>query len=43
VYLLKPDQTVAMQTITVGTTDGNVSAIQGIEPGAVVILTAMAR
>jgi hypothetical protein len=25
-----------MQTITVGTTDGNVSAVQGIEPGAVV-------
>ena len=36
VYLLKPDQTVAMQTITVGTTDGNVSAVQGIKPGAVV-------
>jgi membrane fusion protein, multidrug efflux system len=41
VYLLKPDQTgtnqtVAMQTITVGTTDGNVSSIEGIDPGAVV-------
>jgi len=36
VYLLKPDQTVAMQQITVGTTDGNVSAVEGIEPGAVV-------
>lgn len=36
VYLLKPDQTVAMQTITVGTTDGNASAVEGIEPGAVV-------
>jgi multidrug efflux system membrane fusion protein len=35
VYLLKPDQTVAVQTITVETTDGNVSAVQGIEPGAV--------
>jgi membrane fusion protein, multidrug efflux system len=39
VYLLKPDQTgtnqtVAMQTITVGTTDGNVSAVEGIDPGA---------
>jgi len=36
VYLLKPDQTVAVQNITVGTTDGNLSAIEGIEPGAVV-------
>jgi len=36
VYLLKPDQTVAMQTITVGTTDGNASAVEGIAPGAVV-------
>jgi membrane fusion protein, multidrug efflux system len=39
VYLLRPDQTgtnqtVAMQTITVGTTDGNVSAVEGIDPGA---------
>jgi len=36
VYLLKLDQTVAMQTITVGTTDGNASAVGGIVPGAVV-------
>lgn len=36
VYLLKPDQTVAMQPITVGTTDGAVSAVEGIEPGVVV-------
>ncbi len=41
VYMIKPDQTgtnqtVAMQTITVGTTDGNVSAVEGIEPGTVV-------
>ena len=41
VYLIKPDetstnQTVAMQTITVGTTDGNVSAVDGIDPGTVV-------
>jgi multidrug efflux system membrane fusion protein len=41
VYLIKPDQTgtnqtVAMQTITVGTTDGNVSSVEGIDPGAVV-------
>jgi len=36
VYLLKPDQTVATHPITVGTTDGNVSAVEGIEPGVVV-------
>jgi membrane fusion protein, multidrug efflux system len=41
IYLLKPDetgtnQTVAMQTITVGTTDGNVSSIEGIDPGAII-------
>jgi multidrug efflux system membrane fusion protein len=41
VYLIKPDatgtnQTVAMQTITIGTTDGTVSAVEGIDPGTVV-------
>ena len=41
VYLIKPDQTgtnqtVTMQTITVGTTDGNVSSVEGIDPGTVV-------
>ncbi len=41
VYLIKPDkagtnQTVIMQTITIDTTDGNVSSVEGIEPGTVV-------
>ena len=41
VYLIKPDktgtnQTVAMQTITIDTTDGNVSSVKGIDPGKVV-------
>ncbi len=41
VYLIKPDktgtnQTVVMQTITIDTTDGNVSAVEGIDPGTVV-------
>ena len=41
VYLIKPDktgtnQTVAMQTITIDTTDGNVSSVQGIEPETLV-------
>jgi len=41
VYLIKPDKTgtnqsVAMQTVTVDTTDGNVSAVDGIDPGTIV-------
>jgi multidrug efflux system membrane fusion protein len=36
VYVLKPDQTVAMQTVTTGTTDGNVTAVEGIKAGDVV-------
>jgi len=34
VYVLQPDQTVAVQTITVGATDGTVSAVEGLAPGA---------
>ena len=42
VYLLNPDQTnelktITMQTITVKTTDGTVSAVEGIDPGRVVV------
>jgi multidrug efflux system membrane fusion protein len=36
VYLVQPNQTVAVKTITVGTTDNNVSEVQGLDPGAVV-------
>jgi multidrug efflux system membrane fusion protein len=36
VYLVQPNQTVALKTITVGTTDGNVSEVQGLEPGSLV-------
>lgn len=41
VYLIQPDktgtnQTVAMQTVTIDTTDGNVSSVQGIDPGTLV-------
>ena len=36
VYLLQPNQSVALKTITVGATDGNVSEVQGLQPGAVV-------
>jgi len=33
VYVVKPDQTVAMQTVSVGTTDGNVTKVEGVNAG----------
>jgi multidrug efflux system membrane fusion protein len=36
VFLLQPDQTVTAQNITVSVTDGNVSAVQGVSPNALV-------
>jgi multidrug efflux system membrane fusion protein len=36
VYVVQPDQTVAMKTVKVGTTDGNVTAVEGINEGNVV-------
>jgi membrane fusion protein, multidrug efflux system len=39
VYLIKSDQTAAVQNVTVGTTDGNTSALQGIQPGDVIAMT----
>jgi len=36
VYVVKPDQTVAMQTISTGTTDGNVTAVDGLKAGDVI-------
>ena len=36
VYLVQPNQTAALKPITVGTTDGNVSEVQGLQPGSVV-------
>jgi membrane fusion protein, multidrug efflux system len=36
VYVVKPDQTVAMQKVTVGTTDGNVTAVEGLNAGDIV-------
>jgi multidrug efflux system membrane fusion protein len=35
VYLLQTNQAVAVHLINVGTTDGNVSEVEGLEPGAV--------
>jgi multidrug efflux system membrane fusion protein len=36
VYVVKLDQTVAMQTISTGTTDGNVTAVDGLKAGDVI-------
>jgi multidrug efflux system membrane fusion protein len=37
VYLLKADQTVAVNPIKLGTTDGTISEVQELEPGAVLV------
>ena len=39
VYVMKSDQTASMRTITPGTTDGSVTAVQGLEPQEVVAVT----
>jgi membrane fusion protein, multidrug efflux system len=36
VYVVNPDQTAAMRTVSVGTTEGNVTAVEGLKPGDVV-------
>jgi multidrug efflux system membrane fusion protein len=36
VYVIKGDQTASMRAITLGTTDGSVTAVQGLEPQEVV-------
>jgi len=36
VYVIKSDQTASLRTITPGTTDGNITAVQGVEPQEVV-------
>jgi hypothetical protein len=33
---VQPNQTVTLKTVTVGTTDGNMSDVQDLQPGAVV-------
>jgi multidrug efflux pump subunit AcrA (membrane-fusion protein) len=33
---VKPDQTVAMHTISVGTTDGDMTAVEGLKAGDVI-------
>jgi multidrug efflux system membrane fusion protein len=36
VYLVKPDQTVAMHTVSAGTTDGDLTAVEGLKAGDVI-------
>src|SRR5438093_2588813 len=36
VYLVKPDQTVAMHTVSVGKTDGEMTAVEGLKAGEVI-------
>ena len=36
VYLIQPNQTVTLKNVTIGTTDGNTSEVQDLQPGAVV-------
>jgi multidrug efflux system membrane fusion protein len=36
VYVVKPDQTAAIRPVTVGTADGSVTAVDGVQPGEVV-------
>jgi multidrug efflux system membrane fusion protein len=36
VYVIKSDQTASLRTITLGTTDGSATAVQGVEPQEVV-------
>ena len=36
VYLVKSDQTVAMHTVSVGTTDGDMTAVEGLKAGDVI-------
>jgi multidrug efflux system membrane fusion protein len=39
VYVIKPDSTAGLQNITVGTTDGSISAVQGISAGTEIATT----
>ena len=39
VYVVKSNQTAAMQSVTIGTTDGGVAAVQGVNPGDAIAIT----
>lgn len=38
VYVIKPDQSATIRNITVGTTDGDTAAVQGLQPGDTVAI-----
>ncbi len=38
VYVIKPDKTASMRTVTVGTTDGDTAEVDGIQPGETVAI-----
>jgi multidrug efflux system membrane fusion protein len=38
VYVVKPDGTASLQTVTIGTADGDVTAVQGVQPGTVIVV-----
>jgi membrane fusion protein, multidrug efflux system len=39
IYVVKSNQTAAMQSVTIGTTDGGTAAVQGVNPGDVIAVT----
>ena len=39
VYVVKSNQTAAIQTVTIGTTDGGTAAVQGVNSGDVIAIT----
>ena len=43
VYVVKPDKTVQMSTVKVGTSDGNEAAVEGIQPNAQVAVSGFDR
>jgi multidrug efflux system membrane fusion protein len=38
VYMVSPEKTLSVHPIKVGTTDGNVSEVEGLEPGALIVV-----
>jgi multidrug efflux system membrane fusion protein len=43
VYVIKPDNTAQMQNVKVGTTDGNVTAVDGVPPNTLVAISGFDR
>jgi membrane fusion protein, multidrug efflux system len=43
VYVIKPDKTAAMRPVTAGTTDGNTTAVEGVDPNVLVAVSGFDR